>query len=93
MLIAGVVQLGFQLPFVAQLGLTPKPKLDFKDPAVTKVLRLMAPALFGASVSQLNIVINTMIASLLPVGSVSWMSYSDRLVELPLGILPWQLLL
>ncbi|MEY4589111.1 MAG: hypothetical protein RL497_1187, partial [Pseudomonadota bacterium] len=85
-LIAGVVQLGFQLPFVAQLGLTPKPKIEFKDPAVKKVLKLMAPALFGASVSQLNILINTMLASLLPVGSVSWMSYSDRLVELPLGI-------
>ncbi|HMW49224.1 MAG TPA: murein biosynthesis integral membrane protein MurJ [Cellvibrionaceae bacterium] len=85
-LIAGFVQLGFQLPFVAQIGLAPKPKIEFKDPAVKKVLGLMAPALFGASVSQLNILINTMIASLLPVGSVSWMSYSDRLVELPLGI-------
>ncbi|HEY6529086.1 MAG TPA: murein biosynthesis integral membrane protein MurJ [Cellvibrionaceae bacterium] len=85
-LVAGIVQLGFQLPFVAQLGLTPKPKIDFKDPAVKKVLKLMVPALFGASVSQLNILINTMIASLLPEGSVSWMSYSDRLVELPLGI-------
>ncbi|HMY41218.1 MAG TPA: murein biosynthesis integral membrane protein MurJ, partial [Marinagarivorans sp.] len=64
-LIAGFVQLGFQLPFVAQIGLAPKPKIEFKDPAVKKVLGLMAPALFGASVSQLNILINTMIASLL----------------------------
>lgn len=85
-LAAGLVQLVFQIPFVAQIGLTPRPCVEFKDPAVQKVLKLMAPALFGASVSQLNILINTMLASLLPEGSVSWMSYSDRLVELPLGI-------
>jgi putative peptidoglycan lipid II flippase len=85
-LIAGGVQLAFQWPFVRQLGLAPKPRVDFADPAVKKVLGLMAPALFGASVSQLNIMINTLIASFLPTGSVSWMYYSDRLVELPLGI-------
>ncbi len=84
--IAGVIQLGFQLPFVYRLGLGPNPKVNFKDPAVRKVLNLMAPALFGASVSQINMMINSMIASHLPTGSVSWMYYSDRLTELPLGI-------
>ncbi len=85
-LIAGVCQLSFQLPFLHRLDLLPKPKIDWKDTAVKRVLTLMAPALFGVSVSQINLLFDTIIASWLTDGSVSWLYYSDRLIELPLGI-------
>ncbi len=85
-LIAGIVQLGFQLPFVARIGLLPTPKPHWKDPNVKKVLLLMAPAIFGVSVSQINLLLDTILASFLPTGSVSWLFYSDRLTELPLGV-------
>jgi putative peptidoglycan lipid II flippase len=84
--VAGVVQLAFQAPVLGRLGLWPRPKLDLRHPGVRRILRLMTPALFGASVSQLNLLINTLIASFLVSGSVSWLYYSDRLVEFPLGI-------
>lgn len=83
---AGVVQLAFQLPALHRLGLLPRPRIDFRNAGVRRVLQLMAPAIFGASVSQLNLLINTLIASLLASGSISWLYYSDRLVEFPLGI-------
>lgn len=85
-LIAGAVQFSFQLPFLARLGLMPHPKVDWMDPAVKKVLSLMAPAMFGVSVSQINLMFDTILASFLPTGSVSWLYYSDRLIELPLGV-------
>lgn len=85
-LIAGVVQLLFQLPFLARLHLLPAPKLDLQHSGVRKVLVLMVPALFGVSVSQINLLLDTVLASLLPSGSVSWLYYSDRLAELPLGV-------
>lgn len=85
-LIAGVVQLLFQLPFLAQLQLMPKPKVNFRHEGVIQVLSLMAPAIFGVSVSQLNLLLDTVLASFLPTGSVSWLYYSDRLSELPLGV-------
>ncbi|SOC57847.1 putative peptidoglycan lipid II flippase [Chromohalobacter canadensis] len=85
-LIAGVVQLGFQVPFLARLGLTPRPWPNFRHPGVRRILALMAPALFGVSVSQINLLLDTVLASLLASGSVSWLYYSDRLVELPLGV-------
>ena len=84
-LIAGAVQLVFQLPFLAQINLLPTPRVK-KDSGVSKVLRLMIPALFGVSVSQINLLFDTIIASFLPGGSVSWLYYSDRLAELPLGV-------
>lgn len=83
---AGVVQLLFQLPWLHKLGLLPKPKLGFKDPGVKRILKLMLPAIFGVSVTQINLLLDTLIASFLPIGSVSWLYYSDRLVEFPLGI-------
>lgn len=86
-LAAGILQLAVQLPMMKQMGLLPRPRLDWKDPGVRRVLRLMAPALLGASVGQLNLLINTLIASLLTTGSISWLYYSDRLVEFPLGLL------
>lgn len=86
-LIAGMVQLAFQIPFLWKLRLLPKPKVDFKDEGVKRVLLLMAPAIFGVSVSQINLLLDTVLASFLPTGSISWLYYSDRLVELPLGII------
>ncbi|HEU5282066.1 MAG TPA: murein biosynthesis integral membrane protein MurJ [Gammaproteobacteria bacterium] len=84
--IAGAVQLLFQWPFLRQLHLLPKPQVNFKDPGVRRVLKLMVPALFGVSVGQVNLLIDTLFASLLAVGSVSWLYYSDRLMEFPLGV-------
>ncbi|WP_229809204.1 murein biosynthesis integral membrane protein MurJ [Salinicola rhizosphaerae] len=85
-LIAGAAQLLFQLPFLARLGLTPRFVPNFRHPGVRRILRLMTPALFGVSVSQINLLLDTVLASFLVSGSVSWLYYSDRLVELPLGV-------
>ncbi|WP_221066989.1 murein biosynthesis integral membrane protein MurJ [Methylomagnum ishizawai] len=85
-LLAGVLQLGFQLPALWRLGLLPRPRLGLDDAGVRRIARLMAPAVFGTSVGQLNLLLNTLIASFLVSGSVSWLYYSDRLVEFPLGI-------
>ncbi|MFZ5653587.1 MAG: murein biosynthesis integral membrane protein MurJ [Pseudomonadota bacterium] len=83
---AGTIQLLFQMPFLARLHLLPRPRPGWRHPGVRRVLGLMAPALFGVSVSQINLLLDTVIASFLPEGSVSWLYYSDRLVELPLGV-------
>jgi putative peptidoglycan lipid II flippase len=85
--IAGIVQFSFQYPFLRQLNLVPRPKVAFRDPGVIKVMKLMIPALFGVSVSQLNLLLDTLIASFLVSGSISWLYYSDRLMEFPVGIL------
>ena len=85
-LLAGVVQLLFQLPFLYRLQLLPRPRWSLRHPRVRQVLTLMVPALFGVSVSQLNLLLDTVLASFLPTGSVSWLYYSDRLTELPLGV-------
>ncbi|WP_353405750.1 murein biosynthesis integral membrane protein MurJ [Pseudoteredinibacter isoporae] len=85
-LAAGVVQLLFQLPFLYQLRLLPYPAPNWKDSGVRRILALMAPAIFGVSVSQINLLLDTVLASLLPLGSVTWLYFSDRLAELPLGV-------
>ena len=85
-LIAGLLQLLFQLPFLYGLELLPRPRWDTQAPGVRRILTLMVPALFGVSVSQINLLLDTVLASLLPAGSVSWLYYSDRLTELPLGV-------
>ncbi|OZB20746.1 MAG: murein biosynthesis integral membrane protein MurJ [Marinobacter sp. 34-60-7] len=85
-LIAGALQLFFQLPFLMQLGLLPRPRVDYRHEGVSRILKLMAPALFGVSVSQINLLLDTVLASFLQTGSVSWLYYSDRLSELPLGV-------
>ncbi len=84
--IAGIVQLLFQWPFLKHLRLLPRPTFHFGDMGVLRVLKLMVPALFGVSVGQINLLIDTLFASLLMVGSVSWLYYSDRLMEFPLGV-------
>ena len=85
-LIAGVAQLLFQLPFLARMHLLPKPTFFKQHEGVTRIKKLMIPALFGVSVSQINLLFDSIIASMLVTGSVSWLYYSDRLMELPLGI-------
>ena len=85
-LVAGVLQLLVQLPFLARISLLPRPKVDWRDAAVKKVLRLMAPAMFGVSVSQINLTLDTILASFLTDGSITWLYFSDRLIELPLGV-------
>jgi putative peptidoglycan lipid II flippase len=85
-LLAGVTQLAFQLPFVMKLGLLALPKPAFADVGVRRILKLMVPALFGVSVSQINMLLDILLASFLESGSVSWLYYSDRLTQLPLGI-------
>jgi putative peptidoglycan lipid II flippase len=83
---AGVVQLTFQLPFLQRMHMLPMPVVDWHHPGVRKILGLMAPAIFGVSVSQINLLLDTVLATFLPTGSVSWLYYSDRLAELPLGV-------
>ncbi len=83
---AGVVQLLFQLPFLGRLGLLAPPRWGWRHEGVRRILRLMGPAVFGSSVAQINLLLDTLIASFLVAGSVSWLYYADRLVEFPLGV-------
>jgi len=83
---AGVVQLLFQLPFVLKLRLVSLPRWHWRAPGVEKIKGLMLPALFSSSVQQINIVIDSWIASFLVAGSISWLYYADRMVEFPLGV-------
>ncbi len=87
-LIAGVVQLGFQFPFLSRLQLLPRPRLVFtaRNEGVRRVMKLMMPAIFGVSIAQVNLLVNTVLASFLVTGSVSWLYYSDRLMEFPVGV-------
>ena len=85
--VGGVLQLAFQVPFLVRLGVMPRWRLDWRHPGVQRVLKLMLPALFGVSVSQISLLINTIFASFLISGSVSWLYYADRLMELPAGVL------
>jgi putative peptidoglycan lipid II flippase len=85
-MLAGVVQLLFQLPFLYKLELVPRPRWDTQHSGVRQIAKLMVPALFGVSVSQINLLLDTVLASFLPTGSVSWLYYSDRMTELPLGV-------
>jgi putative peptidoglycan lipid II flippase len=85
--VGGALQLAFQVPFLVRLGLLPRWRLDWKHPGVRRVLTLMAPAAFGVSVSQVSLLINQIFASFLVTGSISWLYYADRLMELPAGVL------
>jgi len=84
--LGGLLQFLFQLPFLKQAGLLVKPKWAWNDAGVKKIRTLMIPALFGVSVSQINLLLDTFIASFLMTGSISWLYYSDRLLEFPLGL-------
>ncbi|EOV9520971.1 murein biosynthesis integral membrane protein MurJ [Vibrio parahaemolyticus] len=84
--LGGLVQFLFQIPFLIKAGVMVKPKWGGRDPGVVKIRTLMIPALFGVSVSQINLLFDTFIASFLQTGSISWLYYSDRLLEFPLGL-------
>lgn len=83
----GVLQLALQVPVLARLGLLPRPRGGFVDPGVRRILVLMGPALIGVSVAQISLLLNTIFASFLQTGSVSWLYYADRLMEFPTGLL------
>lgn len=85
-LLAGIVQLAFQVPFLRRLKMLPRPRWRYRDEGVRRIGRLMVPAIFGSSVAQINLLIDVVIASFLVTGSVSWLYFSDRLVEFPLGV-------
>src|SRR5450830_1366751 len=86
-LLGGVLQLAFQLPYLAKIGMLPRLRPGFSDPGVRRILKLMGPAVFGVSIAQLSLLINTVFASFLANGSVSWLYYADRLMEFPTGLL------
>ena len=83
---AGIIQVLIQIPFLMRLGLLPRFKLDLQHPGVRKVMFLMVPGIIAGGVSQINMLVDTILASLLPTGSPSWLYVSDRLMQLPLGI-------
>ncbi|MGD9021088.1 MAG: murein biosynthesis integral membrane protein MurJ [Lysobacterales bacterium] len=86
-LVAGIAQLLLQVPALMRLGLMPRPRWGWRHPGVRKILKLMIPTLIGSSVAQVNLLLDSVIATFLVTGSVSWLYYSDRLLEFPLGVL------
>ena len=84
--VAGALQLALQLPFLWKRGLLAWPRPNWQDPRVRRILRLMGPTLFSTSVQQINLLLDTILASFLIVGSISWLYWSDRLMEFPLGV-------
>ncbi|HSC80682.1 MAG TPA: murein biosynthesis integral membrane protein MurJ, partial [Chitinolyticbacter sp.] len=87
MLAGGILQLVWQFPALKEIGMLVLPRLKLRDPAVWRVMKKMGPALFGVSVGQISLLINTAFASFMVSASVSWMYYADRLMEFPSGVL------
>ncbi|MDT3705237.1 MAG: murein biosynthesis integral membrane protein MurJ [Thiobacillus sp.] len=85
--LGGVLQLAWMLPHLLKIRMLPRPTRHFDDPGLKRVLKLMAPATLGVSVAQISLLINTIFASFLATGSVSWLYYADRLMEFPAGML------
>jgi len=86
LLIGGIIQLSFQIYPIAKLGLLPKFKINTKHPGLKKIKKIMLPMVFGSSVTQINMIFDTVIASFLITGSIGWLYMSDRFVELPLAL-------
>lgn len=86
-IVGGILQLLYQLPYLKKIGMLVLPRLNLKDSGVWRVLKQMGPAILGVSVGQISLIINTIFASFLVTGSVSWMYYADRLMEFPSGVL------
>lgn len=86
-LLGGALQLAFQVPHLKKIGLLPTFSLNLRDEGVWRILKLMGPAVFGVSIAQISLLINTIFASYLETGSVSWLYYADRLMEFPTGML------
>jgi len=84
--LGGLIQFLFQIPFMIKAGMLVKPKWAWHSEGVTKIRKLIVPALFGVSVTQINLLLDTVIASFLITGSISWLYYADRLLEFPLGL-------
>jgi putative peptidoglycan lipid II flippase len=84
--VAGIVQLLFLLPALKKIRLLPRPRWGLRDAGVRRIMKLMLPGIIGSSVAQINLLFDTLIASFLVTGSVSWLYYSDRLMEFPLGV-------
>ena len=84
--VAGALQLAFQIPFMLRLRLLRRPRWRWDHSGVRKIGRLMMPAIFGSSVSQVALLLDTLIASFLATGSIAWLYYADRLMEFPLGV-------
>ncbi len=84
--LGGLIQFLFQIPFMCKAGMLVKPTWAWHSEGVTKIRKLIVPALFGISVTQINLLLDTIIASFLITGSISWLYYADRLLEFPLGL-------
>ena len=84
--IAGFIQLIFLLPFLKTMNRLPRPTWGWNDEGVKRIIKLMIPSMIGSSASQFNLLFNTLIASFLSAGSISWIYYSDRLLEFPVGV-------
>jgi putative peptidoglycan lipid II flippase len=84
--IAGLIQLIFLLPFLKTMNRLPRPTWGWNDEGVKRIIKLMIPSMIGSSASQFNLLFNTLIASFLSAGSISWIYYSDRLLEFPVGV-------
>ncbi len=84
--LAGLIQLTFLMPFLKSFKRLPKPKWAWNDQGVKRIIKLMIPSMIGSSASQFNLLFNTLIASFLSAGSISWIYYSDRLLEFPVGV-------
>lgn len=84
--VAGLLQLLFQVPFLLRIRALPRPRWALHHEGVKRVTRLMLPAIFGSSVAQINVLLGGIIASMLGVGKISLLYYSDRLMEFPLGL-------
>ncbi|NBD01213.1 murein biosynthesis integral membrane protein MurJ [Atlantibacter hermannii] len=85
--VGGVLQLLYQLPHLKKIGMLVLPRINLRDAGAMRVVKQMGPAILGVSVSQISLIINTIFASFLVSGSVSWMYYADRLMEFPSGVL------
>ena len=85
--VGGILQLLYQIPYLLKIGLIPRFDLNLHDEGVWRILKLMGPAIFGVSIAQISLLINTNVASHLATGSVSWLYYADRLMEFPTGVL------
>ncbi len=85
--VAGIVQLAFQIPFLKKIGMLPTWRFNLKDAGVWRILKQMGPAVFGVSIAQISLLINTIFASFMVAGSVSWLYFADRLMEFPAGVL------
>ncbi|WMY95663.1 MAG: murein biosynthesis integral membrane protein MurJ [Arsenophonus sp.] len=86
-LMGGILQLFYQLPFLQKIGMLVLPRISFKNGDIWRMIKLMGPLVIAAAISQISLIMNTMFASFLRAGSVSWMYYADRLIEVPNGVL------